>query len=80
MWRTFINKNPEALSKSDIIAIREELDKLTAWPWTLKSAREINKAGDLEFVAKAPEIIAKLCLWIDMLIYPQEKQETRNDY
>ena len=68
MWRTFIKKNLAVLSKNDLTLIKEELDKLSPWPWTPKSVTEISKATDLDFAARAPEVISKFCFWTNALI------------
>jgi len=64
--RTIINKQME-LSITDIDSIRTSLEQISKWPWTPKQAINLCIPGDVEFVAKAPELIKVLCDHIEHL-------------
>lgn len=75
MLRTFVRKNIGVLTGKDINNIRELLNELSAWPWTPKFVTEISKAVDLEFAARSPEVVAKLCDWL-VAIYQKMDEVT----
>jgi hypothetical protein len=64
--RIIINKRV-TLGISDIDSIRTSLEQITKWPWTPKQAINLCTPSDVEFVAKAPELIQKLCDHIEHL-------------
>ena len=64
--RIIINKRME-LTISDIDRIKEALDQITQWPWTPKQAIKLCTPMDVEFVAKAPELVKRLCDHIEHL-------------
>jgi len=64
--RTIINKRIE-LDISDIDIVRNCLEQISKWPWTPKQAIDLCSPADVEFVAKAPELIKRLCDHIEHL-------------
>ena len=64
--RTIINKRIE-LDINDIDSLRVCLEQISKWPWTPKQATELCTPGDVEFVAKSPELVKRLCDHIEYL-------------
>jgi len=64
--RTIIHKQIE-LDITDIDSLRTCLEQISKWPWTPKQAIKLCSPADVEFVAKAPELVKKLCDHIEYL-------------
>jgi hypothetical protein len=64
MLRTLIKKNLRIINQKDIYELIDVLNTLSPWPWTPKFVTEISKTNDLEFTARSPELVEKLCKWI----------------
>jgi hypothetical protein len=64
--RTVINKKME-LDITDIDIVKNCLEQISPWPWTPKQAINLCTPGDVEFTAKAPELIKRLCNHIEYL-------------
>ena len=63
--RHIINKPTDLITKQDIADLMGFIKKeLSPWPWNPKHILKITKAGDLEFSAKSPEMVNKLCEYI----------------
>lgn len=67
MLRNFIKKTIRSLTINDIKELKEEINRLSPYPWNPKFVIEIKKPQDVEFVARSPEVILKLCSWIEIL-------------
>ena len=64
--RHIINKKIE-LDISDIDALRNSLKQISKWPWSPKQAISLCTPADVEFVAKSPELVSRLCNHIEHL-------------
>ena len=64
--RTIINKQME-LDITDIDIVRTCLEQISKWPWTPKQAIHLCTPTDVEFVAKSPELVKRLCDHIEHL-------------
>ena len=65
MLRKFLLKKEHVITKDDITAIRNFMNEsITNWPWTPRHIIKISNTGDLEFAARSPELVNKLCEYI----------------
>jgi hypothetical protein len=67
--RQIIARPLDSFSLKDIQAVRQVLDSLARWPWTPQTilTRKNLKPTDIEFLAKSPELVAKLCHLLEEL-------------
>lgn len=64
--RIVINKRME-LDITDIDIVKNCLEQISQWPWTPKQAINLCTPADVEFAAKSPELVKRLCDHIEHL-------------
>lgn len=67
MFRNFTKKATRVLSLNDIKELKEGINRLSPYPWSPKFVMGLKKAQDVEFVARSPEVVLKLCEWVQTL-------------
>lgn len=61
IFKSFTNKNPNIITKRDFQLLLGELNNLSIYPWTPKHVLTLTNRADIEFAARAPEVVEKLC-------------------
>ncbi len=71
-------KNFDTIGTAELELLRSILAMLSDYPWNPKHVMKTSNPADIEFMAKAPEIVEFLLNYIEYLKAPREIENLRN--